>query len=128
MLPIKLDAVVLECRDVVQLADFYARLLGWDNHYQQDDGWADIVAPSGGVKIAFQKNEEYIPPIWPEEPGMQQMMVHLDFTVQSKQELETATEHALSCGAVLTKAQYGDGKWVTFLDPAGHPFCFVLWE
>ena len=31
--------------------------------------------------ILFQRNPEYCPPVWPEEPGVQQQMAHLDFSV-----------------------------------------------
>jgi catechol-2,3-dioxygenase len=125
--PIALDAVVLECRDVDSLSEFYIRLLGWKKNYGEDDEWADIVSPSGGVKIAFQKNEDYIPPVWPDKPGEQQQMVHLDFTVRDKEQMECAVQHAISCGAVKTGMQYDPAKWTTMLDPEGHPFCFVIW-
>ncbi len=50
LLPIALDAVVLECADVNALADFYCRLLGWEKRYDEGDEWVDICAASGGVK------------------------------------------------------------------------------
>lgn len=127
LLPITIDAVVLECKDVAALSDFYIRLLGWEKNYGEGDEWADISAPSGGVKIAFQKNEDYISPVWPDEPGKQQQMAHLDFAVQNKEQMELAAQHALSCGAVMASTQYGEDKWITLLDPEGHPFCFVIW-
>ncbi|WP_077610208.1 VOC family protein [Clostridium sp. Marseille-P2415] len=125
--PIALDAVVLECKDVAVLSDFYIRLLGWEKHYGEDGEWADIISPSGGVKIAFQKNEAYVPPVWPDEPGAQQQMVHLDFTVNGKEQMGLAVQKAISCGAVKASVQYDSEKWTTMLDPAGHPFCFVIW-
>lgn len=67
--PIALDAVVLECKDAAVLSDFYIRLLGWEKHYGEDGGWVDIISPTGGVKIAFQKNEDYVPPVWPDIPS-----------------------------------------------------------
>lgn len=127
LLPIALDAVVLECRDVTALSDFYIRLLGWQKNYGEDGEWTDIISTSGGVKIAFQQNEAYVPPVWPEEPGAQQQMAHLDFTVRDSEQMELAVQHALFCGAVKAKVQYDPEKWITMLDPAGHPFCFVIW-
>ena len=126
-LPLKLDAVVLECADVNALADFYCRMLGWEKRCDEGDEWVDICSSAGGVKIAFQKNEGYVPPVWPDEPGAQQQMAHLDFTVTDQRQLTLAVAHALSCGAVKAKTQYGEDKWITMLDPAGHPFCFVIW-
>lgn len=127
LLPILLDAVVLECKDAAALSDFYIRLLGWKKHYGEEGEWTDIASPSCGVKIAFQQNEAYAPPVWPDEPGAQQQMAHLDFAVRDKEEMELAVQHALSCGAVKASVQYDPEKWTTMLDPAGHPFCFVIW-
>lgn len=126
--PIVLDAAVLDCKDPSALADFYVNFLGWKKNHSDEAEWADIVSPSGGTKIGFQKNELYVPPVWPEEEGAQQQMAHLDFAVRSKEEMEMAVKHALSCGATMAKTQYGGDKWVTMLDPSGHPFCFVLWS
>lgn len=131
--PIALDAVVLECRDAAALADFYIRLLGWKRNHVEENEWTDIIAPSGSVKIAFQQNPDYTPPIWPNEPGAQQQMAHLDFSVHNQEQMALAVRHAVACGAVKASIQYGednppDSSWVTLLDPAGHPFCFVIWS
>lgn len=123
---IALDAVVIECADVHALADFYCRMLGWQKGYDEGDEWVDICAPSGGIKIAFQKNDMYVPPVWPDEPGAQQQMAHIDFAVQNRQHMALAAAHAISCGAVKAYMQFSEEKWVTLLDPAGHPFCFVI--
>lgn len=127
LLPIPLDAVVLECKDAAALSDFYIRLLGWKKNYVEEGEWTDVISPSGGVKIAFQQNPDYIPPVWPDEPGAQQQMAHLDFSVRDKEQLALAERHAISCGAVKAGVQYDPQRWVTLLDPAGHPFCFVIW-
>ncbi len=123
---IALDAFVLECADVHSLADFYCCLLGWQKGYDEGDEWVDICSPSGGVKIAFQKNEGYVPPVWPDELGAQQQMAHLDFVVQNRQQMALAVAHAVACGAMKAHMQYSEDKWITMLDPAGHPFCFVV--
>ena len=65
------------------------------------------------------RNPAYVPPVWPEEPGAQQQMTHLDFAVD---DLEQAAAHAVRCGAVPARAQFTDA-WRVMLDPAGHPFC-----
>lgn len=125
---IALDAVVLECPDITALSDFYLRLLGWQRHYGEAGEWADIQSPNGGVKLAFQQSDDYSPPVWPDEPGAQRQMVHLDFAVSDKAQMKRAVEHALACGATLAGTQFGGDQWVTLLDPAGHPFCFVIWD
>ena len=66
-----------------------------------------------------------MPPVWPEEPGAQQQMAHLDFIVPDRETMPQAVQHALACGAAMAPVQFSD-SWVTLTDPAGHPFCFVL--
>lgn len=124
-LSIRLDAAVLDCPDVAALSGFYARLLGWTPTYDEGDEWVDLSPPGGGVKIAFQKNQAYVQPVWPEELGAQQQMAHLDFIVPDAAQLEQAVQHALACGATMAATQFSD-RWATLIDPAGHPFCFVL--
>jgi len=126
LLPISLESVVLECRDIAALSDFYIRLLGWKKADEEEGEWIDILSPSGGVRIAFQKNGDYLPPVWPDEPGAQQQMAHLDFSVRNREQMELAVGRALSCGAKKAAAQYDPEKWTTMIDPAGHPFCFVV--
>jgi catechol 2,3-dioxygenase-like lactoylglutathione lyase family enzyme len=121
-----LDAVALECKDAEALSDFYIRLLGWKKNYAEENEWSDIISPSCGVKIAFQQNAGYTPPVWPDKPGAQQQMAHLDFAVRNPEEMKLAVERAIACGAVKAGSQYGGDKWTTLIDPAGHPFCFVI--
>lgn len=122
---IKLYAVTIDCPDPDALAAFYAVLLGWVVPYS-DEEYA-CIAPPGTAQgqypgITFQKNEDYLPPVWPESPGAQQQMEHLDFIVN---DLEQAVQHAIHCGATLAKTQFSE-SWKVMLDPAGHPFCLCL--
>jgi catechol-2,3-dioxygenase len=123
LLPIRLNAVVLDCRDIEALSSFYLRMLGWEKRYSEGDFWIEIAPPSGGSGIAFQKNEDYVPPVWPEAPGAQQQMAHLDFVVE-KSQLQEAAAHAVTYGAKVAETQYSD-RWIVLIDPEGHPFCFV---
>ncbi|MFF0448946.1 VOC family protein [Streptomyces sp. NPDC004609] len=113
-----LATVVLDCRDAHALADFYRRLLGWEFTAREPD-WVLLRDPGGGVGIAVQGEEGYEPPRWPEEPGAQQKMLHLDIRVG---DLESAARHAVSLGAREAEVQPQDDVRVMF-DPAGHPFC-----
>jgi catechol 2,3-dioxygenase-like lactoylglutathione lyase family enzyme len=116
-------ALIIDCRDQKKLSAFYGNLLGWDLVFE-DENWSSILSPEG-FRIAFQRNEEYAPPIWPDAAGKPGQMMHLDF--QAK-EHEAAVAHALSLGARKTPEQfYGDGC-VTMLDPEGHPFCILREE
>jgi len=40
-------------------------------------------------------------------------------------ERSSAARHAVSCGASKADVQYSD-HWTVMIDPAGHPFCFVI--
>ena len=70
----------------------------------------------------FKKTPTMFPPVWPEEPGAQQQMAHLDFAVD---DLEQAVAHAKHCGATVAAEQFSD-DWTVMFDPAGHPFCLCL--
>ena len=109
--------IALDCRDPNALADFYARLLGLEKAISSGD-WAGIHTPQGTI-LAFQRVEEYVPPVWPWKQGEQQQMAHLDFKVD---DLEEAVRHAVSCGARVADTQYYQTSTVLF-DPEGHPFC-----
>ena len=125
LLPIELGTVVLDSADHRELSDFYLRMLGWNKTHEVED-WIDIQSPKGGAKLGFQIDPAYVSPAWPEDPPAQQQMLHLDFVVASAEAMTRATEHAIACGARKAEVQYDD-RWVVMLDPAGHPFCFVVW-
>lgn len=123
-LPIPLSTVVLDSRDSHALAAFYLNMLGWQKTYE-DSEWIDIQSPAGGVKIGFQQDPDYAAPGWPAPPPAQQQMLHLDFALPNAEAMRQAVEHAVACGATLAPQQYSD-RWTVLLDPAGHPFCFIL--
>ncbi len=100
------------------MAAFYGRLLGWEITYQDWDFIA-MADPQGGVGVSFQEYTDYRPPVWPEQPGAQAKMLHLDMSVD---DLDAAVAHALASGARLAEYQGRDDLRV-MLDPAGHPFC-----
>lgn len=121
-LKIKMYSFTVDCKDPYELAKFYALLLKWEIAFH-DDEWACVGAPGtqqGAYPgITFQKNPAYQPPVWPQEPGTQQQMAHLDFAVN---DLEKAVQYAIDCGATIAEEQFSD-TWKVMLDPAGHPFC-----
>ena len=116
---------ILECGDMETLIGFYSKLLGWPVTLREED-FILIKSPETGMGIAVQFAGDYIAPVWPSEPGRQQMMAHLDFSVTSEAEMKEAAEKAVGLGARIAETQYGDREWVTLLDPAGHPFCIVV--
>ena len=116
-----LTTVTLGTPDPATLAHFYADLLGWTAIGEEEPEWVALRNPAGGIGLAFQFEPDHVPPRWPAGPGDQQMMVHLEIKAD---DLTTATEHAVSCGATVADYQPQDDVRVC-LDPAGHPFC--LW-
>lgn len=120
----KLQCVVLDCTDVVELSRFYQSLLGGvvnqlDPRWSVHDGWSTLHTPSG-VVLAFQRVEDHQPPRWPDPAHPQQF--HLDLGVK---DLEQAQEDVLTLGATLLDGGDAKRSWRIFADPAGHPFCLV---
>lgn len=121
-LKIKLYSFTVDCKDPHELAKFYAELLKWEIPFYNED-FAIVGAPGAnqGVYpgITFQRNPDYQPPVWPQQPEAQQQMAHMDFAVN---DLEKAVSYAIECGATLADKQFSN-DWKVMLDPAGHPFC-----
>ena len=114
--------VALDAPNAVELARFYARLLGWQV-FSESAEWATL-APSkdAGYNLAFQTEEKYVRPVWPAQEGKQQMSMHLDIEVD---DLDDAVEYAVGIGAEVAPFQPQETVRV-MLDPAGHPFCLYL--
>lgn len=114
--------VVLDCPDASELAHFYERLLGW-TLFKDTPEWATL-APSeeAGYNLAFQREPNYVRPVWPSKPGEPLMMLHLDLEVD---DLEQALAYAVGVGAEVAPFQPQKDVRV-MVDPAGHPFCLYL--
>ena len=97
----RLETVCIDCADAHSMADFYGRLLGWDVTIREPN-WVLMRDPAGGTGLSFQAEAEYRPPVWPEQPGSQDKMLHLDIKVD---DLDAAVAHALACGARLAAFQ-----------------------
>lgn len=111
----RLEVVVLDARDIEQLATFYAQLTGWQIH-SKDSDWIALSAPDG-TELAFQLAPDHVPPQWPGQEHPQQY--HLDLLTDGYQE---AAKRAVGLGAT----RLADGAtWVTLADPAGHPVDLV---
>jgi hypothetical protein len=128
--------VNLDCSDPLAMARFYGGLLGWEPTAVEPD-WVLMRDPGGGTGLSFQQTEGYRPPVWPEEAGHQQKMIHLDLRVapgaagaefteeEGRVALEAAVRLAESLGGTLAHPQERDDLRVV-LDPAGHPLCLFL--
>ena len=116
----RLGAIVLDSDDSESLADFYQRLLGWEN-YSNDGEYVYLSCDEKSLPLIFQEDKDYRKPAWPTCHEQQQQMIHLDFYTD---DLDNEVNHAIRCGAELAKTQYSD-YWRVLIDPAGHPFCIV---
>lgn len=114
------------------LAAFYARLLGWPVTAEEpappgsppEAGWAQLRPPPGriGPTLNFEYEAQFTRPVWPSEPGKQQITEHLDIAVE---DLPGTVAWATEAGATLAGYQPQEGVRV-MIDPAGHPFCLFL--
>lgn len=129
---LRLTSITIGTSMPLQLADFYARLLGWSISAREtaapgepaEAGWAQIRPPEGthGPKLNFEFERQFRRPVWPAEAGEQNSTQHLDIQVD---ELEAAVSWAESCGA--TQATFQPQTDVRVMrDPDGHPFCLFL--
>jgi catechol 2,3-dioxygenase-like lactoylglutathione lyase family enzyme len=119
---VRLTAAVLGTTDPRGLARFYQRLLGWPIR-DDEPGWATL-RPEGGTGLSFQLEREHVPPVWPPEPGTQQMQTHLDLEVDDLGDLDAACALAEEAGARRIGGHDSPHEVVrVFADPAGHPFC-----
>lgn len=122
--------VNFDCSDARAMSQFYGGLLGWEPTYTEP-GWVLMRDPGNGAGLSFQETEIYEPPIWPEDPGRQQKMIHLDLRVNradgedGQVPLEAAVQRALSLGGTLAQFQPREDLRIV-LDPSGHPLCLFL--
>ena len=124
---LKLKTVILECNDLYQLSNFYSKFLEWPIVFEEEN-FIRLQSPENDMGIAVQYAEDYVAPVWPPEAEKQQIMAHLDFGVHDKKELAEWVDRAIQSGAKIAEMQYGEGEWITLIDPAGHPFCIVVWD
>lgn len=116
-------ASVLGTPDPRGLARFYQRLLDWPLR-DDTDQWATLRPADGSTGLSFQLERDHVPPVWPPEPGTQQMQQHLDFLVD---DLDAAGALAEEAGAEQVGGHEDDDEIVrVFRDPAGHPFCLFV--
>jgi catechol 2,3-dioxygenase-like lactoylglutathione lyase family enzyme len=118
---LRIETINMDCGDSQAMADFYGQFLGWEIKWRDGD-FIIMGNPEGGPNISFEPYANYRPPVWPEKPGEQWKMIHLDIKVE---DVEAAVAHALACGGRLAKYQ-GREDLRVMLDPAGHPFCLFL--
>lgn len=118
--------VAIDCADAGIVARFYERLLGFEVRDFQPPHWAQLFDPAGGVHLNIQGESQYEPPVWPEQPGDQQKMMHFEVQVD---DLDAAVATAIDAGGAEAPWQPPDRnreRIRVMLDPAGHPLCLFL--
>jgi hypothetical protein len=141
---VALGTVCIDCFDAHEMARFYGGLLGWEPTFTEPD-WVLMRNPAGGTGLSFQADPAYERPTWPEAPGNQQKMLHLDVRVTpagaspgsaspdeadfsdeaGQAALDAAAELAVTAGGRLADHQPRQDLRI-ILDPAGHPLCLFL--
>ena len=90
---IRIGNLMIDCADAAALRDFYAELLNWSPVTLY--GMPGVRGPEGFCYL-FAQEEDYVPPVWPEEPGSQQKQLHVDYQVP---DLAEAVAQAEALGA-----------------------------
>ncbi|MET3923803.1 VOC family protein [Arthrobacter sp. UYEF20] len=126
----KLDLVILDCPDALELSRFYANILGWQVEEGSDRHFATLAPPGGGITpdnpdgqttLAFQRIDDWVKPTWP--GGAHPQQFHLDLSVPN---IEAAEPAVIDAGAMVHPHQPSkDRGFRVYLDPVGHPFCLI---
>jgi predicted enzyme related to lactoylglutathione lyase len=126
----KLDLVIVDCPDALELGRFYEAVLGWALEDRSSRDWATLVPPDGGITpdnpdgrtaLAFQRIDDWVEPTWP--GGAHPQQIHLDLATP---DMDASEELVLAAGARKHQHQPSkDGGFRVYLDPAGHPFCLI---
>ncbi len=127
---LRLDLIIIDCPNALELAGFYATILGWEREDGGDPDWVNLIPPGGGVSpdnpdgratLAFQRIDDFTAPTWP--GGTHPQQFHLDFSVG---DIDAAEPAVLALGARRHEHQPSEnGGFRVYLDPAGHPFCLI---
>lgn len=133
----RIAQVVLDTTDARVLAEFYRHMFGLEYRHGDEppatgqpdprgSDWLVLRNNRGGPQLAFQQTDGVAPSTWPEATVPQ--MSHLDTVVDTREELDTQRERALSLGAVvlLDRTEDTQEPLFVFADPAGHPFCIFV--
>ena len=118
--------VTIDCDDAEVLGAFYSQVFGWEIVDRDGVGWLQLRNPDGGVGLNIQAEDAYEPPVWPERPGHQAKMMHLEVLVD---DLESAVQVVVAAGGAEAEHQPPDrdhSRLRIMLDPAGHPFCLFV--
>ncbi|MFE2992375.1 VOC family protein [Streptomyces sp. NPDC059262] len=118
---VKTGAIVLDCAEPEELADFYKELLGAKECSDSTSSRTDIEAPSG-LRIGFRRDLNATPPSWPRPEDS--LQAHLDFFVDAE-DLDAVERRIVALGGLPVEASGHSGGPTSarqYADPAGHSF------
>lgn len=131
----RLMHTALDATDARALAEFYRVLLGLSyrsgdepstDGSRDDADWLVLVDDDGHRRLAFQQVGALASSTWP-SPEVP-MQLHVDYAVDSAQDLEVHRRRAEDLGArvLLDRTDDEDEALYVLADPAGHPFCLLV--
>jgi catechol 2,3-dioxygenase-like lactoylglutathione lyase family enzyme len=135
---VRIDAIVIDCRDAAPLARFWAEALGWrvaDYDQAELDRLADkgIHDPEDDPSVMVEPPEDE-PPGLPvlfftevREPKAGKNRVHVDVVAEDSVDEDVIRLEGL--GATLRNWAEEEGNvWAVMLDPEGNEFCVMAPE
>lgn len=114
----RLTALVLDCPDPVELAEFYRAIVGGETIVSESGQWVEL--RTNDRIVAFQRVASHRRPTWPDGEVPQQ--AHLDIVVD---DLDIAAAALADLHVDAAPVQPSPDEFRVFFDPAGHPFCVV---
>ncbi|MFE9253025.1 VOC family protein [Streptomyces sp. NPDC007088] len=116
--------LVLDCAEPVELASFYAELLGGEIRYGANPDFVEVVS-EGGVHLAVRRDHGYAPPSWPRPDDSLQSHLHI---LVANGDMDEAEREAVGLGArpIDTKDNGGPRDTRLYADPAGHSFTLAV--
>ncbi|MFF2846458.1 VOC family protein [Streptomyces sp. NPDC058001] len=116
----KTSVLVLDSAEPVELAEFYAALLGAEVQVGSDLDFVEVIGHRG-VHLAIRADRGHAPPSWPRPEDSQQS--HLRILV-GQHDVDEAEREAIGLGARPVEARDNGGPRDVriYSDPAGHSF------
>lgn len=115
-MPVQLHHIVIDAQDLPALADFWARVLGWQVLSTREG--EVVIGPHVDAPVGI-----CLMPAG--EPHSSKNRVHLDLTT-SADDRDAEIERILGLGATRADVgQTGNESWDVFADPEGNEFCVV---
>ncbi|MFC7309588.1 VOC family protein [Streptomyces monticola] len=117
---VKAAAIVLDCADPEELAEFYKELLDAKECPDTTSNRMDIETGTG-IRIAFRRDLNATPSSWPRPEDS--LQTHLDFLVDAD-DLDAVERAVVGLGGTPIEAsgRGGPNEARMYSDPAGHSF------